>query len=78
MLVPRLVGSVARGKPIHLQGENGIRLNPIHVSDAVRKWLLKCQFSAVAQTIQDVLRQWLTRPHGDLVEGGCRGRSFVA
>jgi nucleoside-diphosphate-sugar epimerase len=26
--------SVAVGKPIRLQGENGIRINPIHVEDA--------------------------------------------
>ncbi len=35
MLVPRLVASVKEGKPITLQGEEGIRINPTHVSDAV-------------------------------------------
>lgn len=36
MLVPRLVRSVAEGRPITLQGPDGLRLNPVHVSDAVR------------------------------------------
>jgi nucleoside-diphosphate-sugar epimerase len=34
MLIPRLMDSVANGKPIVLQGENGILINPIHVKDA--------------------------------------------
>lgn len=34
MLIPRLLDSVASGKPIGLQGHSGIRINPIHVSDA--------------------------------------------
>jgi nucleoside-diphosphate-sugar epimerase len=34
MLMPRLVDSVIQGRPILLQGEEGLRLNPIHVSDA--------------------------------------------
>lgn len=36
MLIPRLVESVASGKPIQLQGADGLRINPIHVDDAVR------------------------------------------
>jgi nucleoside-diphosphate-sugar epimerase len=36
MLLPRLVSSVREGAPVFLQGENGIRLNPVHVDDAVR------------------------------------------
>jgi nucleoside-diphosphate-sugar epimerase len=36
MLIPRLARSVLEGRPIVLQGENGLRCNPIHVSDAVR------------------------------------------
>lgn len=36
MLIPRLVDSVLKGRAIHLQGPDGIRINPIHVSDAVR------------------------------------------
>ena len=34
MLIPRLMDHVALGKPISLQGKNGIRINPIHVEDA--------------------------------------------
>lgn len=34
MLVPRLMDNVASGRPITLQGANGIRINPIHVEDA--------------------------------------------
>jgi UDP-glucose 4-epimerase len=36
MLIPRLVDSVREGRPIALTGEQGLRLNPIHVDDAVR------------------------------------------
>ena len=35
MLMPRLVANVENSNPINLQGNNGILLNPIHVSDAV-------------------------------------------
>jgi nucleoside-diphosphate-sugar epimerase len=35
MLIPRLVRATADGKPISLQGCDGIRLNPVHVDDAV-------------------------------------------
>lgn len=34
MLIPRLFDSVRLNKPISLQGDNGIRINPIHVDDA--------------------------------------------
>ena len=34
MLLPRLVDNVRDGKPVILQGEQGLRINPIHVSDA--------------------------------------------
>ena len=36
MLVPRLVASVRDGQPINLQGEDGLRINPVHASDAAR------------------------------------------
>lgn len=34
MLIPRLLDYVKSGKPISLQGDSGIRINPIHVEDA--------------------------------------------
>ena len=34
MLLPRLVDNIRAGVPITLQGQDGIRINPIHVSDA--------------------------------------------
>lgn len=36
MLIPRLVDSVRDGRPVNLQGQDGMRLNPIHVDDAAR------------------------------------------
>lgn len=36
MLIPRLVRAIAGGRPVTLQGEHGLRLNPVHVDDAVR------------------------------------------
>lgn len=36
MLIPRLFDSVVTGRPITLQGKDGIRINPIHVEDAVQ------------------------------------------
>ena len=35
MLIPRLVDNVLEGRSIMLQGKNGIRINPVHVTDAV-------------------------------------------
>lgn len=34
MLIPRLVNNVIKGNEIMLSGESGIKMNPIHVSDA--------------------------------------------
>ena len=34
MLIPRLIDSVRYGRPITLQGHDGIRINPIYVGDA--------------------------------------------
>jgi len=34
MLMPRLVASVRDGRPIQLQGNDGLSLNPVHVDDA--------------------------------------------
>ena len=36
MLMPRLVRSVIEGRPLTLQGQEGMRLNPVHVDDAVK------------------------------------------
>ena len=35
MLVPRLVESIRSGRAVTLRGETGLRLNPVHVDDAV-------------------------------------------
>jgi UDP-glucose 4-epimerase len=35
MLIPRLIDNIRQGNPITLQGDVGISINPIHVSDAV-------------------------------------------
>ena len=35
MFIPRLVGSIAEGRPIMLGGEDGLCTNPVHVTDAV-------------------------------------------
>ena len=35
MLIPRLINSVRNWRPISINGETGIRINPIYVSDAV-------------------------------------------
>ena len=34
MLMPRLVDKIKANEPITLQGQNGLRINPIHVKDA--------------------------------------------
>jgi UDP-glucose 4-epimerase len=36
MLVARLIDSVCEGRPIQLQGADGLRLNPVFVEDAMR------------------------------------------
>lgn len=36
MLMPRLIDNVRAGRPVQLQGPDGIRINPIHVRDAAR------------------------------------------
>lgn len=36
MLIPRLVGNIRAGNPITLQGPEGLRINPLHASDAAR------------------------------------------
>jgi UDP-glucose 4-epimerase len=39
MLIPRICHSVATGREIVLQGENGLRINPIYVDDAAKATL---------------------------------------
>lgn len=34
MLIPRLMDNISAGNPVSLQGEHGIRVNPVHVDDA--------------------------------------------
>lgn len=41
MLIPRLVSNVLNGTPVMLQGQDGLKINPIHVDDAADA-LLKC------------------------------------
>lgn len=41
MLIPRLVGLVRQGSEINLQGSDGLRLNPVHASDAA-KAVIRC------------------------------------
>lgn len=36
MLIPRLIHRIENGLPVALQGEGGIRINPLHVADACR------------------------------------------
>lgn len=36
MLIPRLIAAVRAGKPVLLHGEDGMRLNPLYVADAVQ------------------------------------------
>ena len=36
MLIPRIVDSIKEGRPITLQGSEGVRVNPIYVGDAVK------------------------------------------
>jgi UDP-glucose 4-epimerase len=36
MLLPRLADNIRAGKPVTIQGEKGLRLNPIHVVDAAK------------------------------------------
>lgn len=44
MLLPRLVERIRRGDPIQLQGPDGIRINPIHVSDCARAFAKAISF----------------------------------
>lgn len=45
MLIPRLVESVRTGQKIFLQGDSGISINPIHVTDAAQAILHSLEIS---------------------------------
>lgn len=36
MLIPRLINNVKQGQPITLEGNNGLKINPIHAVDAAK------------------------------------------
>jgi UDP-glucose 4-epimerase len=36
MLIPRLIENVRKGEPIIIYGKTGVRINPIHVRDAIK------------------------------------------
>lgn len=36
MMIPRLIESVREGRPLQLQGPDGLRINPVHARDAAR------------------------------------------
>jgi len=36
MLIPRLINNIKKGEPIILFGKSGVRINPIHVMDAIK------------------------------------------
>lgn len=71
MLIPRLTASVLNGQPVQLQGDAGIRINPIYCTDAaeaVKKSLLHGQsahfnvggsellsIKTIAETVGEVL-----------------------
>jgi UDP-glucose 4-epimerase len=46
MLIPRLVETVRGGQPVLLAGDGGLRLNPIHVDDAVGAIIASLNLSA--------------------------------
>ncbi len=45
MLFPRLIASVAEGRPLTLQGEDGFFSNPLHVDDAARAVARACDLN---------------------------------
>jgi UDP-glucose 4-epimerase len=36
MLIPRLIENVGKGEPIIIYGKSGVRINPVHVQDAIK------------------------------------------
>jgi UDP-glucose 4-epimerase len=76
MLIPRLVKRVCSGEPILLQGKDGIRINPVHVSDAAAATLRALDLS-VSQTVNIAGPEVLSlREIGDLI-GRAVGREPI-
>ncbi len=50
MLIPRIVDNIRQGRAVILQGRDGLRLNPVHVSDA-SAMLAACLCRGGSQTI---------------------------
>ncbi|HOM06193.1 MAG TPA: NAD(P)-dependent oxidoreductase [Syntrophales bacterium] len=48
MLIPRLVDSIKAGVPITMEGKYGIKINPIHVSDATQALVRSLDFTESA------------------------------
>jgi nucleoside-diphosphate-sugar epimerase len=48
MLIPRLVDSVREGRAVTLQGEGGLRINPVHAADAARATAAAARLDASA------------------------------
>jgi UDP-glucose 4-epimerase len=47
MFIARLVESVREGKPVSLQGEGGLRVNPVYVDDAVEAFAAALELKGV-------------------------------
>jgi nucleoside-diphosphate-sugar epimerase len=48
MLIPRLYDRVRAGEPIALQGEHGMRINPVHASDAAAATIAALQLDTAS------------------------------
>lgn len=46
MLIPRLLNRVKAGKPIDLQGQNGMNINPVHATDAAKAIIASLKFKS--------------------------------
>jgi nucleoside-diphosphate-sugar epimerase len=76
MLIPSLVDRITHGRPVDLQGDDGIRLNPIYVDDAAAAILAATRLE-VSETINVAGPQVVTLREIALMVGdltGCRPR----
>lgn len=48
MLIPRLYDRIAKGEPLSFQGQDGMRINPVHVSDAAAATVAASRLEASA------------------------------